>query len=167
VIGASPDGSLRFLFDALAVPEDQTLEAVLQSTWNEAIETGSITALTVNGRPVAVAASRGKDWAFRLAAFRARGTTYRLVLAAPPANSDLERAFRQTLDSVRDVTAAEARQLRPLRLRIVAAREGDTVDSLTGAMSGIDRPRERFLMLNGLARGAPVKPGEFYKVITE
>jgi predicted Zn-dependent protease len=167
VVGASPDGSLRFLFDALAAPEDQTLEAVLQSTWNEAIEIGSITALTVNGRPVAVAASRGKDWAFRLAAFRARGTTYRLVLAAPPANADLERAFRQTLDSVREVTAAETRQLRPLRLRIVAAREGDTVDSLTRAMSGVDRPRERFLMLNGLGRGASVKPGEFYKVITE
>ncbi len=35
------------------------------------------------------------------------------------------------------------------------------------AVGGVDRPRERFLMLNGLARGMPLKTGEFYKVITE
>jgi predicted Zn-dependent protease len=167
VVGASSDGGLRFLFDALATPEEQGLEAVLQSTWNDAIETGSVETLTVNGRPVAVAASRGKDWAFRLAAVRLRDTTYRLVLAAPPANADLERAFRQTLESLREVGAAEARGLRPLRLRVVAAREGDTAESLAGTMGGVERPRERFLMLNGLTRSAPLKAGELYKVVTE
>jgi predicted Zn-dependent protease len=167
VVGAGAGGSLRFLFDALDVPEEQGLEAVLQSTWNDAIETGSIEALTVNGRPVTIAASRGKDWAFRLAAIRIRGTTYRIVMAAPPSSADLESAFRHTLESLREVTTAEARALRPLRLRVVAAREGDTVESLAGAMSGVDRPRERFLTLNGLARGSPVKAGEIYKVVTE
>jgi predicted Zn-dependent protease len=167
VIGARQDGRLRFLFDALASQDEQSLEAVLRSTWNDAIETGSIDTLTVNGRPVAVAASRGKDWAFRLAAVRIGGTTYRFVLAAPPASADLERAFRQTLDSLREVTPNEARELRPLRLRIVTAREGDTVEGLAGAMSGVDRPLERFLALNGLARGTPVKAGDLYKVVTE
>jgi predicted Zn-dependent protease len=167
VVGARQDGRLRFLFDALASQDEQSLEAVLRSTWNDAIETGSIDTLTVNGRSVAVAASRGKDWAFRLAAVRIGGTTYRLVLAAPPASADLERAFRQTLDSLREVTPNEARELRPLRLRIVTAREGDTVEGLAGAMSGVDRPLERFLGLNGLVRGAPVKAGDLYKVVTE
>jgi predicted Zn-dependent protease len=167
VVGASSDGALRVLFDALAAPEEQDLEAVLRSTWNDAIETGSVETVTVNGRPVAVAASRGKDWEFRLAAVRLRGTTYRVVVAAPPSSADLERAFRHMLDSLREVTPAEARELRPLRLRIVAARDGDTAETLAGAMSGVDRPRERFLTLNGLARGAPLKAGELYKIITE
>ncbi len=167
VVGASQDGRLRFLFDALAAQDEQSLETVLRSTWNDAIETGSIETLTVNGRSVAIAASRGKDWAFRLAAVRVGGTTYRLVLAAPPANGELERAFRHTLDSLREITPTEARELRPLRLRIVTAREGDTVEGLAHAMSGVDRPLERFLTLNGLVRGAPVKAGDLYKVITE
>jgi predicted Zn-dependent protease len=167
VVGARADGRLRFLFDALATQEEQDLEAVLRSTWNEAIETGTVKTVIVNGRPVAIAASRGKDWAFRLSAVRIGGTTYRLVLAAPPASADLERAFRQTLDSIREVSASDARELRPLRLRVVAAREGDSVEALAGAMRGVDRPLERFLTLNGLARGAPVKAGDLYKVITE
>jgi len=94
VVGASQDGRLRFLFDALATQEEQDLETVLRSTWNDAIQTGSVESLNVNGRPVAIAASRGKDWAFRLAAVRIGGTTYRLVLAAPPASANLEGAFR-------------------------------------------------------------------------
>jgi predicted Zn-dependent protease len=167
VIGASPDGSMRLLFDALAPTEEQSLEAVLRSTWNDAIETGSIESVSVNGHAGAVAISRGKDWAFRLAAVRVGGTIYRLVLATPPSNPNLERAFRQTLESVREVTPAEARDLRPSRLRIVTAREGDTAESLAGGMGGADRPLERFLMLNGLARGDTPKAGEPYKVITE
>jgi predicted Zn-dependent protease len=94
-------------------------------------------------------------------------TTYRIVLAARRAGGDLDRAFRQTLDSLRAVAAEEARDLRPLRLRVVQARDGDTPEVLAGRMSGVDRPLERFRTLNGLARGAPLKAGELYKVITE
>jgi len=49
----------------------------------------------------------------------------------------------------------------------VTAREGDTIEALAGRLSGVDRPLERFLTLNGVARSAPVKAGELYKVIAE
>ena len=167
VVGASPDGGKRLLFDAVAAPEDQSLETVLQSTWNDAVETGSIENLSVNAHPAAIASSRGKDWTFRLAAIRVRGTTYRLVVAMRPSNADLEQVFRQTLDSVREVTPEEARDLRPLRLQVIAAREGDTVEGLASRMGGVDHPVERFMILNGLARTGPLEDGELYKVITE
>jgi predicted Zn-dependent protease len=167
VVGGSSDGGKRLLFDAVAMPGDENLEAVLQTTWNDAIETGSIETLSVNGQAAAIASSRGKEWAFRLAAIRVRGTTYRLILAMRPSNPDLDRLFRQTLASVREVTPEEARDLRPLRLRVVAAQDGDTVASLASRMSGVEGPVERFMTLNGLARGASVKPGDLYKVITE
>jgi predicted Zn-dependent protease len=167
IVGASPDGSKRLLFDALATPEDQSLETVLESTWNDAVETGSIEPLSINTHPAAIASSRGKDWTFRLAAIRVKGTTYRLVMAMRPSNTDLDRLFRQTLDSVREVTSEEARDLRPLRLQIVAAREGETVESLATRMGGVDRPVERFMILNGLSRSGPLEAGELYKVITE
>lgn len=167
VVGASPDGGKRILFDAVESPEDQGLETVLEATWNDSVETGSVENLSVNGRPAAIAFSRGRDWAFRLAAIRVKGTTYRLVLAMRPSNGDLDRAFRQTLDSIREVTADEARDLRPLRLQVVTAREGDTVEKLAGRMAGLDRAVDRFLGLNGLARGAALTPGDLYKVIIE
>ena len=167
VVGASPDGSKRLLFDAVAVPEHQSLDEVLRTTWSDAVETGTIETLSVNAHPAAIASSRGADWIFRLAAIRAKGTTYRLVLAMRPSHTDLDRLFRQTLDSVREVTGEEARDLRPLRLQVVAAREGDTVEALASRMSAVDRPVERFMILNGLARGGPLEAGELYKVIAE
>ena len=57
--------------------------------------------------------------------------------------------------------------MRPLRLQLVTAREGDTVETLAARMVVTDRPVERFLTLNGLDRDAAVKPGERYKIVVE
>lgn len=167
VLGASPDGSRRFLFDAIEAPEGQPLDAVLRSSWNEAVETGTVEMLTINGAPTAIATARGKEWTFRMAAVRLGSTTYRLVLAGKGAPADLERAFRASLDSVRAVGAEEARAVRPLRLQLVTAAPGDTVESLAARMVVANRPVERFLVLNGLERGAALKAGERYKIVAE
>jgi predicted Zn-dependent protease len=167
VIGGTADGSRRLLFDALAAGEDQSLEQVLQSTWNESVETGSVETIDVNGRAAAIATSRSRDWNFRLAALRIGATTYRLVVAARGNAAELDRAFRQTLESLREVPREEARALRPLRLQLVAAAEGDTAQRLAARMAGVDHALERFLILNGLERGAKLQPGERYKVVVE
>lgn len=167
VLGASPDGGRRFLFDAIEAPEGQTLDAVLRSSWNEAVETGTVETLAVNGAPAAVASAKGKEWSFRMAAIRLGSTTYRLVLAGKGQPAELERAFRASLESVRAVGADEARAVRPLRLQLVTAAPGDTAESLAARMVVANRPVERFLVLNGLERGAALKAGERYKIVAE
>jgi predicted Zn-dependent protease len=167
VLGLSPDGSRRLLFDAVEAEAGQSLESVLQATWNEAIETGSIETTTENGLPVAIATARGKDWVFRMAAVRVGGTVYRLVYATRALSGEMERAFRQALQSVRALSPEERAAIRPLRLHIVTAGPGDTVQSLAARMSAEDRAVERFLALNGLDRSAAVKAGEQYKITAE
>jgi predicted Zn-dependent protease len=167
VLGLSPDGSRRLLFDAVEVEAGQNLESVLQATWNEAIETGSVETTTENGLPVAIATARGKDWVFRMAAIRVGGTVYRLVYATRALSGDMERAFRQALQSVRALSPEERAAIRPLRLQVVTAGPGDTVQSLGARMAGEERAVERFLALNGLERGAGVTPGEHYKITAE
>lgn len=167
VLGVSADGSRRILFDALDVGPGQGLDEVLRSTWTEAVDTGSVEAVTVNGMPAAVATSRGKDWLFRMAAIRMSSNTYRLILAGRPGDAELDGAFRRALDSVRAVTADETRSLKPGRLQIVTAAEGDTVESLAGRMRGADRTVERFQALNGLDRAGALRAGERYKVIVD
>ncbi|HEX8665000.1 MAG TPA: M48 family metalloprotease, partial [Beijerinckiaceae bacterium] len=167
VLGASMDGSRRLLFDAVEAAEGQSLESVLQSSWNESVETGSVESVTVNGLPAATAVAKGKDWTFRLAAVRVGGTTYRLVLASRGEPQALERAFRASLDSIRPVTAEEARGVRPLRLQLVTAGPDDTIESLSARMLVPNRAAERFLVLNGLDRGARLKAGERYKIVAE
>jgi predicted Zn-dependent protease len=167
VLGASPDGSRRFLFDAIEAAEGQSLAEVLRSSWNEAVETDGIETLSVNGAPAALATAKGKEWGFRLAAIRIGSTTYRLVLAAKGRPAELDRAFRASLESVRAVGGEEARSVRPLRVQLVTAGPGDTAESLAARMVVANRPVERFLVLNGLERGAALKAGARYKIIAE
>jgi predicted Zn-dependent protease len=167
VLGSSPDGSRRLLFDAAETPDGQSLEEVLRSTWNDTIEPGSLETTTINGLPAVVGLSRGKEWNFRLSAIRIGQTTYRLIMAMKVGAGDLEGMFRQTLVSVRQVTPEEARSIQPLHLGVVTAQEGDTAESMAARMTVADRPLERFLQLNGLDRPGPLQPGQRYKIVVE
>jgi predicted Zn-dependent protease len=167
VLGSSADGQRRLLFDAAETPAGQSLEEVLRSTWNDTIEPGSMETTTVNGLPVAMALSRGKEWSFRLSAIRIGATTFRLILAIKTGSSELEGLFQQTLGSVRQVRPAEARALHPLRLQVVTVLEGDAIESLAARMAVGDRPLERFMVMNGLDRGSALKPGDRVKIVVE
>jgi predicted Zn-dependent protease len=166
VMGATGDGTRRLLFDATETPSGQSLEEVLRSTWSDTIEPDSVETMMVNGLPAVVALSRGKDWAFRLAAVRIGSTTFRLILASRAGVDDVEALFRRTLPTVRALSAEEAASIRPLRLQVVTATQGDTAETMAARMAS-DRPMERFLLLNGLDRPGPLKPGERYKIVVE
>ncbi len=167
VVGASADGNRRLLFDAVQAEPGQSLEQLLTSTWSDAVETGSLRSVTVNGLPAAVATSQGRDWSFRLAAIRVGTTTYRLIIAFRSLTPEAESAFDAALETVRALSPEEAAAVRPLRVRVVTAEEGDTVETLARRMVAGDRPVERFLVLNGLSRGAAVRAGERYKLVAD
>jgi predicted Zn-dependent protease len=166
VLGSSADGGRRLLFDAADTPNGQSLEEVLRSTWSDTIEPGSLETTTINGLPVATASSVGKEWSFRLSAIRIGNTTYRLIMAVRTGSGDLESMFQRTLATVRQVQPDEARRIRPLKLQVVTAQEGDTPQRLAERMP-IDRALDRFLLLNGLERNAPLRVGERYKIVVE
>lgn len=167
VLGTTSDGNRRLLFDAIEPAAGQSLEEVLRSTWSDQIETGSIETVSVNGASAAIATSRGKDWSFRLAAIRIGTGTYRLIMAGKTLTPDLDQAFRRTLDSVQALSPDQAQVLKPLRLRIVTAGEGDSVERLAARMALGEDSAERFLVLNGLERGEALRAGAAYKIVVE
>ncbi len=166
VLGTTPEGSRRLLFDQVENAAGQGLDAVLKATWNDALEAGSLENRTIGGHPAVTALSRGKDWTFRLAAIRVGDATFRMIMAAKGA-TDPEAAFRRWTESLQAVGAAETQALRPLRIQVVQAGAADTVDSLAHRMVVPDRAGERFLVLNGLERGAALRSGQGYKLIVE
>ncbi|HEV2000161.1 MAG TPA: hypothetical protein VGQ97_06700, partial [Xanthobacteraceae bacterium] len=74
--------------------------------------------------------------------------------------------FRLSAETFRRVPIEEAKGVTPLRIAVATVARGDTVERLAARMPG-DRQLERFLVLNGLERGAAVKPGDRVKVIVE
>ncbi len=157
VLGTTPDGKSRLLFDAVETNAGQGLEEVLKATWNDAIETGSFENRMLNGFPAVTAVSKGKEWFFRLAAVRVGSNTFRMIMAAKGA-TDPEPAFGRWLASIALVTPEEARSLKPLRIQVVTAAAGDTVESLAQRMTAVDRPLERFQVLNGLDKACRCAP---------
>ena len=166
VLGTTPEGSRRLLFDQVETPAGQGLEDVLKATWNDAIEAGSLENRTIGGHPAVTALSRGKDWTFRLAAIRVGDATFRMIMAAKGA-TDPDAPFRRWTESLQTIGPAETQALRPLRIQVVQAVAGDTVDGLARRMVVTDRASDRFLVLNGLERGAALRPGQGYKLVVE
>lgn len=87
------------------------------------------------------------------------------MFAARTLSDDTERRFRQSIDSFRPLADDEAAKVKPQLLRIVVD-GGEPAEVLAQRMAS-DRPLDTFLLLNGLAQGAPVRAGESYKLVIE
>ncbi|WP_091718301.1 M48 family metalloprotease [Methylobacterium phyllostachyos] len=164
VLGTTADGNRRLLFDQIEAKDGQPLDAVLKASWNDAFDPAGFETREVGGHPAAFALSRGKEWTFRLAAIRIGDSTYRLIMAAKGA-TDPDPDFRRWTASLGAIAPQEA-ILRPLRLQVVQA-TSPSAEELARRMAVPDRALERFLVLNGLERGAPLVPGRSYKIVTE
>ncbi len=85
-------------------------------------------------------------------------------VAITPGGSSLG-PFWPMVQSIRKLSPAEAAQIRPRVIDVVTVGARDTVQSLAGRMAYRDFRLERFLALNGLAPGAPLRPGQKVKLV--
>lgn len=167
VLGIAAGGGQALRFDGVQVPPEQSLADFLGSGWIEGLEAGSIETTAIHGLPAAIATAKGKEWTFRLGAVRVGSTVYRLLFATRMPTDETDRTFRQTLDSIRTLSPDEVQSIRPLRIALIVAREGDTAEGLSARMAQPARSLERFLVLNGLDRAGSLKAGQAYKTIVE
>ena len=97
---------------------------------------------------------------------RGGGQVYRILVAVPVGSGALDALAQNSRTGFRMLSAAEKASLKPLRIRIVRAGNGDTVESLSQTMLGTtDRPGF-FRVLNGLEPGEAIVAGQYYKTVT-
>jgi predicted Zn-dependent protease len=166
VFGVKEGGEQALRLDVVRVPAEQALTEYLVSGWIENIDEKSVSEFTVSGFPAATATATGDHWTFRLYAVRFGSDVYRLIFAAKNRTEAVDRTFRDSLNTFRRMTVAEMQQAKPLRLKVVQARSGDTVERLTRRMA-VDRPLEHFRVLNGLSATDKLKPGDRVKIVVE
>lgn len=159
-----------------AAPAAEKLQSVTMAQYvTAAVRPGlpNATAMRINGLEAATGSinidtNRG-EMELRLAAIRAAPATIYRFRFLTPTNllSKLGAGNLRTLESFRLLTAAEAAALKPLRVHLITVKKGQTVDALAGKMA-FERYRvERFSVLNGIAPGADLSPGQRVKVVTE
>ncbi|GAB5375373.1 MAG: M48 family metalloprotease [Acuticoccus sp.] len=156
-------------FDAVAVPPRQDLADYLRSGWVKGLISDSVRETTVDGQETATASALVDGWSFRIGVIRGNQRVYRFIFASSKPASAYEDAFRRTLASFRLLTPADRARMRPLTIRIVTVRPGDTVASLSQRMDGVDPDVKRplFETLNGLGNETDLKAGMKVKLVVE
>ena len=167
VLGATTSGREALRLDAVRVSESQSLPEYISKGWVEGIDPATIETFQINGFEAATATARGEQWSFRLYAVRYGNDVYRIAFAARDLTPQLEAAFRDAATSFRRVSAEEAQAIRPIKIRLHRVVAGDTPERLAQRSAFSDRHLERFLVLNGMQRGAKLTPGDFVKIVTE
>jgi predicted Zn-dependent protease len=87
---------------------------------------------------------------------------FAVVSITPLASPD---PFPSLYQSVRRLTEAEAKAVRPRRIDVVTVKSSDTVEGLAARMAYSDYKAERFRVLNGLASTSTLKAGQKVKII--
>jgi len=167
VIGVREGGTQAMRFDVVRVPAEQSLGDYLNSGWMENVDKGSTEDMTIGGFPAASATAHGDQWQFKVYALRFGSDVYRFIFAAKQKTTESDRNARETVNSFRRLTLEEIQAARPLRIRVVNVQPGDTVESLSHRMAGLDRPVERFRILNGLDARAQVKARDRVKIVVD
>ena len=167
VIGVREGGTQAMRFDVVRVPAEQSLGEYLNSGWMDNVDKASTEDLTINGFPAASATAHGDQWQFKIYALRFGTDVYRFIFATKQKTTESERNARETVNSFRRLTLEEIQAARPLRIKVITVQPGDTVESLSHRMDGVDHPAERFRVLNGLDAHAQVKVRDRVKIVVD
>lgn len=166
VLGLKDGGDEAMRLDVVSVPAEQRLSDYLKSGWIDNVDPASAEEFTINGFPAATAAAKGERWSFRLFAVRFGSDVYRFIFAARSLTAENDRAFRDSVSTFRRMSLKESAAVKPLHIRVVTAKPGDTIDKLANRMA-TDHKLARLLLLNGFSAGDTIKPGEKVKLVME
>ena len=86
-------------------------------------------------------------------------------MSRPRTTASLTAGFRRTTYSFQAMSANQASQAQPLRVRVRKVRQGETVAGLARRMPFDEYQVQRFLALNGMKPGEGVVPGQSVKII--
>ena len=167
VLATGADGT-ALRFDAVALVKGADLGQYIASGWVNGLDQGSIRRFTVNGMPAASAKASAKGWAFRIAIVQApSGATYRFIFANQSSSPGLDKAAQTTVSSFKQLSQRDLARLRPLEIKVVTARGGETDATFAQRMRGVDRPLELFRALNDVKPGTRIPAGTRIKIITD
>lgn len=166
-VTASGPGEMAIRFDGVALDSKIALTDYIRSGWVAGLEPASVRSETINGNEAAIASARAGGWQFDITIIRAGGQVYRLLTAAPLANTSINVVARSVGGTFRVLTPDEKASLKPLKVRIATVKPGDTVGSLAARMGDVDRKVDLFRLLNGLSPVASVSAGDKVKIITD
>ena len=166
-VTATGPGDLAIRFDGVALDSRTKLTDYIRSGWVAGLQDSSVQSKTINGNEAATARAAAEGWQFDITVIRAGGQVYRLLTAAPVASTSLDAVAQTVGGSFKLLSAREKAALKPLRIRVVTVKPGQTTGAIAATMVGVDRKLDLFRVINALSPGATVSAGDKVKIITD
>ncbi|MBV2144770.1 M48 family metalloprotease [Falsochrobactrum sp. TDYN1] len=164
---ASGPGEIAIRFDGASLPSGSSLTDYIRSGWVKGLDESSIRPLTINGMPAASARASADRWQFDIVVISINNKVYRFLIAAPKGSGALSPASQAVTQSFRQLSDTERAAIKPLRIRVVTVKPGDTMASLAARMQDATRKLDLFRLLNAMPAGATVSVGDRVKLISE
>lgn len=175
VLGRAKNGLMKF--DLAQVPEGRNVAAYLANDWARELGAGRLANVSesrVDGMPAASAVAPGRlddgrEVTVALAAVRGGDArVYRFMFVSPGRMSAAQAsAYQATVNSFRRLSANEAAAIDARRIQVVTVAQRQDVADFARRMAVDALPREHFELLNGLAPGAALTPGQRVKLIVD
>ena len=165
LIGVGQAGGQALRLDSVAIANATPATTAIASGWIDGLQTTHVEPLQVGGLEAATAMAQGDQWSFRLGAVRLNGRLYRLIFAAHTLSPAVDDGFLASLHSFRLINAGDSALAAAQSIKIVTAGSVGTPETMAARMAFLPQSLDQFLILNGLERRAPLKPGQAYKIV--
>lgn len=172
VIAKGTNGGM-IIFDIVGNQERVNPMRYLKDIWMKGQPVTGAENITVHGMKAATAGITGtvnnKSAQLQLVAIQWSANQvvrFQVVLPSRPTSAQLN-ALKSSTYSFKRMNAADKRRYSPYRIKVVAAKRGDSVAKLAKRMAQDDYKEERFRVLNGLGAGEKVIAGHLYKLVVE
>jgi predicted Zn-dependent protease len=169
VVASHPRGAI-IIFDGARPRGNGTMAGYVAREWAPRANIQGLENLTINGMEAATgetqAQANGQVVNVRMLAIRYdTSQIYRFMFVTPRSQAHLyDEDFKRTTYSFRRLSAEEAAKVKPLRLIVVKAHDGDTPERLGATMPFNEFNADWFKLLNDID-GQPLKPGQTIKVV--
>ncbi|MBC8337862.1 MAG: M48 family metalloprotease [Rhodospirillales bacterium] len=150
-----------------------SVKAYIANVWARGLRLSGFERISINGQDAATASvrinTRSGTRDVRLVAVRGGpDRIFRLAFITPPAMTGrLSADFRRATYSFRRISEDEARAIKPLRIKVVTVRPGDTPQNLADRFPVEAFHLKWFETLNGLRPGQGLRTGGRVKVVAE
>lgn len=169
VVAQNANGA-AIAFDT-ARADQSSMGDYLRTVWGRSLNLGDIEQSQVGGFEMATASAhiqaRRGPLDLRLVAIHIGGAIHRFLFLTPPQLTlPLAADLQRTIASFRRLMPSES-AIAPQRIRLHTVQAGETRARLIELMAPDSRRERRFDIINGLAEGASVSPGQLVKLIAQ
>lgn len=173
VLAVGNGGRLQFdiELDKKKLQSSRGAKDYLTRIWLPNLKLNNAEDIKVNGMPAATASGRvqmksgNADVRFVAVGFPTDAILRFVIIAPPGGLSKIEQPVIRAVNTLKHLSEAEARAVKPVRLKVVTVGSGDTVEKYAAAAPLGPYAAEQLRLLNALKEGEQPRAGEKFKTV--